>query len=80
MTACPCALAPGSAEPFYCGSVGPDCVLPVQGLTLSAAVTSQIQLGQDHGSLYCSSIPARTNVQVSFVYSSRKEEMWQTRG
>lgn len=34
----------------------------------------------DHGSLYSSSFPAPTSVQVSFVYSERKEETWRVWG
>lgn len=33
-----------------------------------------------HGSLYSSSFPAPTSVQVSFVYSERKEETWRVWG
>lgn len=74
-------FAPGPTWPPCRGSEQSSCVLHCRGLLLSAAPSrAQHDRPRTTIPLSSSSFPAPVNLQVSFVYSERKEEMWRVRG
>lgn len=73
----PMNLRTGSTRPFCCGSRSTPVLSKLKACSFPPRHLADTE---DQGSLYFSSFPAPTNVQVSFVYSEKKEERWRVWG